>query len=195
MRIVSPDTAEALSAPVVPMAQLVLMQFPGLTIALNSSNIDIDWDGITYKGAFGLGGVSLIEDSPGEIKGIQLSLSGASSEMVALALDDAGIVQGTPVVIRTAILDPETYALLDAPLDFRGRLDTMPLQEDGEESSIAATAESVAVDLLSSAALTYSNADQQYLYPGDRAFEYVTSQPDMPVVWPTKQWFIATGGR
>ena len=35
-------------------------------------------------------------------------------------------------------------------------------------------------------------SDQQAVAPGDRAFEYVISQANTPVVWPTKDWFIFT---
>ncbi len=42
--------------------------------------------------------------------------------------------------------------------------------------------------------MTYSNVDQQALYPGDRAFEYVLSQANKPIVWAGKQWLIALSG-
>lgn len=195
MKNLNPSALTVIAGQQVALVQLVLMQFPGLTLALNSSNIDIVWEGVTYRGAYGLGSVSVIEDSPGEVKGLQLTLSGVSSENISLAMDDAAIVQGTPLTIRTAILHPNSYAVLDAPIDWRGRLDTMGIGEDGETCTISATAESSAVDLLSRTALTYSDADQQFLYPGDLAFQYITANPNTPVVWPTKQWFIATGGR
>ena len=194
MKTLNPAAMAVIGGQQVVLVQLVLMQFPGLTVALNSSNIDFEWEGITYRGAYGLGSVSVIDDSPGEVKGLQLTLSGVSSENISLALDDAAIVQGAPLTIRTAILDPVSYAVLDAPIDWRGKLDTMSIEEDGEKCTISATAESSAVDLLSRTALTYSDADQQYLYPGDLAFQYTTSNPNAPVVWPTKQWFIATAG-
>jgi len=165
------------------------MQFPGLPVALNSSNRDFDFGGVTYRGAAGLGTVNSIEDSPGEIKGIQLVMSGVPTENLALALDDAAIVQDAPITIRLAILDA-SLQIIEAPIDWVGRLDTMSIEEDGETCSIAVSAESLAVDLLHGNALTTSNADQQFLYPGDRGFEYVALQ-NVPVVWPTKQLFMA----
>ncbi len=190
MRALSSNTIAALNGAALTIAQLIYMPFPGVPIALNSSNTDIDFEGVTYRGAAGLGTINPIEDSPGEVKGLQLQLAGVAVEYLSLALDDAGIVQGTPLVVRLAILDAQGQ-VIEAPIDWTGRLDTMPIQEDGETCVISATAESSAVDMLRGNALTYSDADQRFLNPGDRAFEYVASQIDQPVIWPTKQLFIA----
>lgn len=194
MRVLTPGAVAAIASQELTLVQLVLMQFPGASIALNSSNMDFDWLGVTYRGAYGLGSIAPIEDSPGEVKGLQFTMSGVSPEYLALALDDAAVVQGAPVTIRTAILDA-SCVVVDAPVDWMGRLDTMSIEEDGETCTIAATAESTAVDLLSGAALTYSDADQRSLFLNDRAFEFVVPQSEKPVVWAGKQWLIALGGR
>lgn len=189
MRTLSAPAIAALAAPEVPLVQLLLLDFPSGQIALNSSTWDLTWLGVVYKGAYGLGTISAITDAPGEIKGLQFDIAGVNSAAVSLALDDADQVQGTPVTIRTAILD-SSYQVVDAPIEWTGLLDTMSMQEDGDNASISCTAESTAVDLLRGAALTYSDADQQTLYPGDRAFEYIVSQSDTPVVWPARSWFL-----
>lgn len=190
MRLLSAPAVAALSAGELAIVQLVYLQFPGIPIALNSSNRPIEYGGVTYLGAAGLGTVNPIDDSPGEVKGLQLQMSGVPAEYLGLALDDASIVQGAPITLRLAILDANQQ-VIEAPIDWTGRIDTMAIEEDGDTCSIAVTAESSAVDLLRGNALTTSNADQQYLYPGDRGFEYVDSQANIPVVWPTKQLFMA----
>ncbi|WP_399696612.1 hypothetical protein [Xenophilus sp.] len=192
MRTLAPTAVTALGARVLGLATLVHMAFP-TAIRLASANFDIQAPSGLYRGAAGLGSISQIDDSPGEIKGLNFSLSGVPSEYIALALDDAAIVQGTPVTIRTAILDGETYALCDEPIVWQGRLDTMSIEEDGNTCTIAVTAESTAVDLLRGNPLTYSDADQQMLYPGDVAFGFIVSQINKPIVWPDKQWFQAKG--
>lgn len=194
MRALSGPTVAALSAPVLRVVQLVRMQFPGIDVALNSSNQNYDFGGVTYLGAAGLGTVSQIDDSPGEIKGLQLEMSGVLTEYLTLALADSSSVQGTPLTIRLAIVG-EDGQVIEAPIDWSGQLDTMSIQEDGETCSIAVTAESSAVDLLRGSPLTYSNVDQQALYPGDRAFEYLNSQIGKPIVWAGKQWLIALNGK
>jgi len=194
MKTLTGSAAAALSASVLFMVPLVYMQFPGFPVALNASNRDIDFAGVTYRGAAGLGSISPIDDSPGEIKGLQLTMSGVSTEYISLALDDANIVQGALLTIRLAILS-EAGAVLDAPIDWLGRLDAMSIEEDGDTCTISVNAESTAVDLLRGSPLTYSNVDQQSLYPGDRAFEYVLSQANKPIVWAGKQWLLAVAQR
>lgn len=194
MRSISPGAAAALASGRVTFVQMLLMQFPSALLAFNTSNRNIELGGVTYIGAGNLGSIGEVADAPGEIKGLQFEMSGVSSSAIGLALDSSNEVQGTVTDLRTGILD-ENGNVLDAPVDWAGRLDTMAITETGDTCSIAATAESTAVDLLRGSALTYSNADQQARFPGDRAFEYAVAQATAPVVWPVRQWFIDKGQR
>ena len=193
MRSLGAPAIAVLNGQTVLMVQLVYLGFVS-PIGLNLSNFDIVYGGMTYKGAGSIGAVSEIDDSPGEIKGLTFSLSGVDPAYIALALDDAAVVQGTPCYIRTALLD-SNYQVVDAPLDWSGRLDTMSITEDGETCTISVTAESTAVDLLKGYASTFSDPDQRAIDPTDRAFEYLNSQVGQPVVWPHRQWFIDKGQR
>lgn len=188
MRTLAAPTLTAMGQGAVTLVQLIHLGFPGGAVALNTSTWDLEWEGVTYKGAYGLGQISPIEDAPGEVRGLQFSLAGVAASSIALALDEADEWQGVPVTIRTAILNADRQ-ITEAPVDWLGYGDTMTLQEDGQTAAINATAESSAVDLLRGHPLTTSHADQQSLYPGDRAFEYVTDQADEPVIWPSRQWF------
>jgi hypothetical protein len=145
--------------------------------------------GITYKGAYGLGQISAITDKPGEVQGITLELHGSDASRISLALDDADIVQGTAVEIRTAIIDTSTYQILDAPVEWVGYLDTMAIAEDGTSASISCTAESRAVDLLRGNAWMYTDADQRLVNAADGSFKYVVDQVDKPIVWPAREFF------
>lgn len=189
MRTITPDAEAALASGQVQLVQLIYLDFgPGQEIALNSSNWNLTWGGITYLGAHGLGTISVIADAPGEIKGLQFTLSGSPSSSIALALDDADIWQGTPITVRTAVLN-SLYKVVDAPIEWIGFGDTMTIDEDGETANISVTAESNAVDLLRGSPQTYSDVDQQTMFPGDKFFEYVAVQSGKPVVWPAKEWF------
>lgn len=193
MRSLSAPVIAALGGQTVYIVQLVYLGF-STPIGLNLSNIDIYYGTTLYKGAGSIGAVSEIDDSPGEIKGLTFSLSGVDPANIALALDDAAVVQGTACQIYTALLD-ENYQLVNAMLDWDGRLDTMSITEDGETCTISVTAESTAVDLLKGYASTFSDPDQRAIDPTDRAFEYLNSQVGQPVVWPHRQWFIDKGQR
>ena len=163
MKSCGASTLAALASGHVALVQLVLFAFPSGDVALNNSTWDLTYGGKTYRGAYGLGSIGTIKDAPGEIQGLRLEMDGGSSASVALALD--------------------------APVEWAGTLDTMSLSEDGQTAVISVTAESKAVDLLRGNPSTYTDADQQALYPGDRAFEYVVAQADKPVVWPAREYF------
>lgn len=190
MKTLSAPTLAALGGGSVAIVQLVYLGF-STPLALNSSTWDLSWAGTTFKGAYGLGQLSAITDKPGEVQGISLELAGGDSAVISLALDDADLVQGTPCVIRTAILDTASYQILDAPIEWTGTLDTMAIAEDGTQASIRVSAESRAVDLLRGTPWFYNDADQTAnpATSTDRAFKYVVDQIDKPVVWPAKSWF------
>jgi hypothetical protein len=188
MRSLAAPVTSALASGSVALVQLVYLGF-STPIALNTSTWNLSWAGVTYSGAYGLGQVSAMADKPGEVQGITLELSGAGSTVIALALDDADQVQGTPCIIRTAIIETSTYTVLDAPIEWSGTLDTMSLAEDGQTAQIRVTAESRAVDLLRGTPWLYTDADQTALAPLDRSFKYVIDQLDKPVVWPDKSFF------
>lgn len=190
MKSLSADVLTALAASEVVLVTLVRIVFPGTTIALNSSTWHIPHGGTTYQGAAGLGAVAAIVDKPGELPGIQLELQNVDSAHISLALDDADQVQGSAVTISTAILNRTTYAVLHVETDWTGTADTMAITEDGERGAITLTCESKGVDLLKGNPLTYSDADQQSLVPGDRIFEYIAQQADKPVVWPTRDHYF-----
>lgn len=194
MRLLSAPALAVLAGENAALVQLVYMGFSPTPLTLNASNFDFSYGGLLYKGAGILGTVAEVQDSPGEIKGLSFELSGVSTEAVALALDGSNEVQGTPCAIRTALID-SSYQIVDAPTDWVGTLDTMSISEDGDTCTISVTAESSAVDLLRGSPITYSDADQKALYPGDRGFEFVLSQVDAPIIWPKRQWFIDKGNR
>lgn len=191
MRSLSAPTLAALASGQLAIVQLVYMAFAS-PIALNTSNLTLVWDSVTYTGAGAMGAIGQVDDSPGEVKGLNFQLIGVDSAYISLALDDAGVVQGTPVTIRTAILN-SSYVVLDAPIEWTGKLDTMTIEEDGETCTVSVSAESSAVDILRGGPLTYSDADQKFLVPGDKAFEFILSQANTPIVWPSKLWFQAVG--
>lgn len=190
MKSYSSATLAALASGHVAIVRLVHLAFSSGAVALNISNWDLVWLGVTYKGAYGLGSVSQISDKPGEVQGITLQLSAGDPARIALALDEAHSVQGTVVTLRTAIIETTNYTIVDAPIDWVGQCDTMSISESGTTAEVGVTAESRAVDLLRGNPSTYSDADQQALFAGDRAFEYVVSQSDKPIIWPAREFYF-----
>lgn len=181
-------TEDALSSKSVAIVQLVYLGFT-TPIALNLSTWDLEWGGVTYKGAYGLGTISEVTDKPGEVHGITLEMFGDAA-IIALALDDSDVVQGTPCVIRTAIIETNSYTVVDAPVEWSGELDTMSVGEDGTQASIRITAESKAVDLLRGTPMLYNDADQRSVDPTDGSMMYIVDQIDKPIVWPSRGYFL-----
>lgn len=189
MRTLPAAALTALASGQVAIVQLIHLGF-ATPIALNTSTWDLTWDGVVYKGAYGLGTISAITDKPGEVQGLVLELAAGDSARISLALDDADIVQGTSCTIRTAIIETENYTIVDAPVEWVGKLDTMSIGEDGLTANVRVTAESRAVDLLRGNVSFYSDADQVLINPTDRSFKYVVDQLDKPVVWPARTFFF-----
>ncbi len=188
MRSLTTAANTALASNSVAIVQLIYMAFSTTPIAINTSTWALTWDGITYSPAAGLGSISAIEDKPGEVTGINFDLFGDTAH-IALALDEANIVQGTECTIRTAIIETTNYTVVDAPTEWTGRLDTMSVVEDGNSATISVTAESRAVDLMNGNAFYYSQQDQLTIDTNDLSFSYVVDQVDKPIVWPTKAFF------
>jgi hypothetical protein len=187
MKSLSAPTIAALSAGSVAIVQLVHLGF-ATPIALNSSTWDLVWDGVTYKGAHGLGNISAVTDKPGEVQGLQLEMFGDAA-VIALALDDADVVQGTACTIRTAIIETGNYTVLDAPIEWTGSLDSMAITEDGEKAIVQVSAESKAVDMLRGTPMFYSDSDQRTVNANDGSFKYVIDQDGRPIVWPARTFF------
>jgi len=190
MKSLSTTVLAALAGNHVALAQLLSIDFAGGSVYLNTSNFDLTWLGITYKGGYGLGSISVVHDSPGQVQGMNLVLYGGDPLRLSLALDAADQVQGAVVTIRTAIIETVNYTILDAPVDWLGKCDTMSIGGDSMTENVAITVESKAVDLLRGSPSTYSDADQQLLYPGDLAFQYVVDQVDQPIIWPAREYFF-----
>jgi hypothetical protein len=189
MRSVLAGITAAFASGEVAFATLVKIEFPSGTLALNSSLYELSHGGTTYMAAAGLGRISTVEDTPSEMPGVKLELLRLDATYVGLALDDADEVQGSAITISTAVLNSTTHQVLDVLTDWTGYADTMSIAEDGKSATIGLSAESKAVDLLRGSPLLYNNADQQSLVPGDLFFQYVESDSDKPVVWPTRAWF------
>lgn len=190
MRSVSAGVTAAFASGEVALATLVKIVFPGATVLLNSSGYDLSHNGDTYLASRGLGRVSPITDRPGELPGLKLELLQVDSANIAAALDESDEVQGSSITISTAVISSTTHQIIDVETDWTGYGDTMSIAEDGETAVIGLSGESKGVDLLRGNPLVYNDADQQSRVPGDRYFEYVVSQSDQPVVWPTREWFF-----
>lgn len=137
-------------------------------------------DGKTFDGAGDVIGVSAIEET-NEIaaKGVSVTATGLDSTIIAVALTEN--YQNRPLTIYVGTIDEsmvtDTYVL------FRGRLDTMNIEENGDSANVTITAENRLIDLERPRNRRYTNEDQKSLYPGDISLEFVDSLQDKTIDW------------
>lgn len=192
MRTLDSATLAALAGKSVAVAQLIELDLDDPWF-VNTSSWDLAWNGLTYLGASGVGSIDVVEDTAGDIKGLNFSLPALIDADLATAL--IGMPMGRMARLLTAIFDPVTCQILDAVLEWAGRLDVPQIAESSDSSggqpssAIQLSAEHIGIDLMRPSGLLYSNADQLRLYPGDRSFEYVVSQANAVIVWPAASYY------
>ena len=75
-------------------------------------------------------------------------------------------------------------AIVDTPYQiFSGFIDSMILEEGGEQSTLKFTVENKLVTLEIPVDRRYTDQDQQNLYTGDVGCEFVTSLQDKSIAW------------
>jgi hypothetical protein len=171
------------SAPLVLFIEMLL----STPLRLNTSAVNIDWNTYTWTGAGALGSVEEVVDEAGKQQGLRFVLSGVPTTLLSVALQEP--IRNKPCTLWLGILDPVTYALLDAPRVWAGTLDQMPITQSGETCTIGVTAEHPGVTYARPKPLRYTDADQQRLYPGDTCLRFVVSQANHQDVWPAASFF------
>lgn len=142
---------------------------------------DLDIDGETYTGGGSLLSISGIEETS-EIaaRGATVVLSGLDSAIIAIALQEN--YQNRQCAITVGSLDDNNVVNGFYTL-FRGRIDTMGIEESGEMASVTVAIENRLIDLDRPRTRRFTNEDQQALYPGDTGFSYVNDLQDKTIDW------------
>lgn len=167
------------------MALLVRMHLTAL-VCVATCRDDIEWSGQTFLGGKQTA-AEPIRDQGGEVVGMQFQLSGVPTDYIAMALAEP--IQGKLVEMFCAFFDPDTQAILDVIQVWTGTLDTMPISQGPETSSITVTAEHRGITFARPRGFRYTDADQQRLYPGDRSLEFIVSQSAHADTWPSAAFF------
>jgi len=142
----------------------------------------------TFTGSGTMGTISAIQENAGDVRaaGVQLSLSGIPSDMLALTLTDTEPVQGRPCTIWIAFFDPNWVLIADAVKLNGYQMDYSTIDEGGDTCKITVFAESILADLERPRVRRYTHEDQQALYPGDRGLEYVAGIQNKEFTWNSK---------
>ena len=157
-------------------------EFDGGTVYLWSGIGSLTIDGNEYIGAGGLigfGGVS--ENFDLGATSASVTLSGIPSEYISLAL--AEDYQGRPASVSLILFDANNAVIADPIQIFSGKIDTMSISDDGEESTIDVIAETDIALFSVTKPRWMTQASQQALYPDDRGFAFVAALQSREVVW------------
>lgn len=182
-RDVTVGTLAALEAKAVKPVIFVYLDFLGGAVRVNSSPNDAVFAGNTFLGVGLLGGISTIEESKSvSANGITLTLA-APSSLVSLALQEH--YRTRPAKIWLGAFDGAGAVIADPVQIWSGRMDTMKIDHGGEISLINLTCETRIIDLNRSRERRYTHEEQQRLYPGDLALEYLTTIISENIAWGT----------
>jgi hypothetical protein len=189
MRTFLSETLATIASGHAGLAQLVEMDLD-IPWHVNTSSWDLSYNGKTYLGvAAAMGRIDVINDAVGEIKPLMFELPAVRDQDVAKALDANLQVQGRAVRVYTAVFRTTNFTIIEAILEWAGRLDTMTVVDGSPVALIQVTAEHIGMDLLRPSGMLYTDQDQQKLHPGDRSWQYVVDQSEKRITWPAADFF------
>ena len=181
-------TTEIAKTTVTPV-NLVYLDFDGGAVRMWNGHNDLVLTGYsdadlngTYQGVGDLGSISAVREAMDvQATGITLSLSGIPSTLLSLALSDN--YQNRTASVWVAFLDSNDAVIADPYNSFKGRMDVLTINDGGDFGILSVFCESRLTDLQRPREIRYTDKEQQFLYPGDTAFDQIPSLIDKPVFW------------
>ena len=206
-RPISTGFGSVLQGDVVRPIILVEMLFDSGAVRLWNGLTDLVYSGNTYTGAGTLLSVSTVEDTADiSARGITISLSGISSSIMSLALDEK--YQNRTANVYFGIYTTSDYLKSEAGdyiVDFNlinfdvsasdrnefipvftGLMDQMTISYSGDTLNIGLTVESRMIDLERPRVWRYTSEDQKRVYPNDKGFDYVNDLQTKTILWGRK---------
>lgn len=174
-RNISTNLVNAFNGSSVELFVAVEMQFDAGTFRIWSGNYDKTIGGNLFTGTGSLLNISGIEEgSDLSAKGVNISLSGIDTSIVAIALSEPYQNRVCKILVGSG---NEYYEA------FSGFLDVMTIEDSGDSCQINVTVESRLISLDRKVPLRYTQETQSHRYPGDTFFSTVTSLQDKKVEW------------
>ena len=139
---------------------------------------DLIYEGHTWTGAGNLLDISSVEEAADlAVRGATITLSGMTSEVVSLALQEP--YQGRVCNIYFGVTS-DTTALTQV---FSGYMDQMNIQENPDTATIELTVENKLIDLERPRVARYTSAYQKSVYPGDLGMDFIEDLQDKEIIW------------
>lgn len=173
-RTITTAAKNASQAAQVTLATFVELEFSGGTVRAWSGVGDISWDGKTWSGLGQYGKISPISESQEtRAAGVQLELTGVPSELISVMLEQT--YQGRAARVWEAFFDASDAIIDDPVAVFAGRMDDSSISIGPTEGVITLRVENHLADLERARDFRWTDADQQRLFPGDKALEYIAT--------------------
>jgi hypothetical protein len=181
-RDLTTDVANETTAKEVTPVFFVELIFDDETVRMWSGTGPVNWDGHTWGGAGDLLGIDAMpETTTVRAEGTTVSLAGVDPANIAIALSKD--FQGRTANIWLGFLDDNFQVIVSPYMIFSGRMDQMPIRDEGAQSTISVQAESHLVDLTKARTVRYTDETQKELYPGDKGLEFVEAIQEEPITW------------
>jgi hypothetical protein len=186
-------TANAFAAQVVQPVFLLRVEFPSGTVRLHSGIGNLTFNSETYTGTGGLGGISPVTESlDGSANNLVVALT-ASSAIISLALTEDP--RGRQAALYLGAVSLSTGLLIaDPQLRYRGRVNYVSHQDNGETAMVALNIVHERGDQERPLERRLTNEIQQQLHPGDLGLEYVADLPNQQFTWGNATVAAATPG-
>lgn len=141
-----------------------------------------NWNALDWVGVGNLGTMSALpETTDVQAQSVTLSLSGIPNETLNDVLQE--IRQGYPCRIWLGALDDSDNVIVDPYCVLAGRIDVGTIDERPDSSVVSITVESQLVDMQRLRDRRYTDQDQQFYFPGDLGFAFVSAIQQWNGVW------------
>lgn len=166
----------------VPIFALVELLFDSGAVRLSTLTQDVTWNGYTWQGMGGLLGFNFPSETI-EVKaaGGSIELNGCDISLLAIA--DTENYQGRPVTVYIGAFDAAGVVVADPDNAFRGSIDTMESEDDGESARFSVALESRVAVFDRAIERRLTPEDLHLAHPEDRGFDFVAALPDKTVPW------------
>lgn len=161
----------------------VKMELDSGDVRLWNGKGSIDFNSETYTGLGDFGQISEIVSSIDTRPfSISFEVSGiiGTNDMIAEA--EAEDIIGRAITIWVGYLDDNYDIVADPTIEFRGRLDTMPIIL-GETLTVGITAESRLADWYRSKIRRFTDGDQKQEFPSDKGYEFSIVGLSREIIW------------
>ena len=161
----------------------IKMEFDSGTVRIWNGRQSFSFDGETYTGLGDIGQISQITSSM-ETRpfAISIELSGIIGTNDLIAKAEAEDVIGRAITIWVGYLDSNYALIADPVIEFRGRMDTMPIFI-GETLTVVITAESRLADWYRTKVRRFTDRDQKLLFSSDKGYEFSIDGLTREIIW------------